>query len=251
MDLITRIFLRCGVDAHHRKKARVEALGAGRIQDDVDAVELDMRGIAEGGEAFAEAHFRIFHEVHDLDDPVDRIAGTGRRFCSEPQAEFPAPSPAAMQICTAIGSQIVPIAVSRARLEPAALRRMTVASPAVPPPGLSHTSAMTTGPNGRPSASATACFSSICGMMKVPRLEKSSRPSSRARVEPLSGLLSLTTSSFVPISGTSPAMKPWTTEMDSISASLFSIVMILSTKERIGSREVGKTSIIRAIEDST
>ena len=66
-----------------------------------------------------------------------------------------APSPATKQSCTAIGSQIVPTATPSA---PRAdqLAQETVASPAVPPPGLSQTSAMTTGPAGAAIARATA-----------------------------------------------------------------------------------------------
>ncbi|MCY1379126.1 hypothetical protein D9M69_668160 [compost metagenome] len=76
-------------------------------------------------------------------------------------------------------------------------------------------------------------------MMKVPRFEKSSSPSSLASASPFSGLPFVTASTFVPISGTSPAMKPCTTDSDRTSASSASMRISLSTKERIGSRDVG------------
>ena len=65
-----------------------------------------------------------------------------------------------------------------------------------------------------------------------------------ASASPFAASPSVTTRICVPISGTSAAMKPWITEIDR-TPSLPSSALIRSTKERIGSRLVGSTSIIR------
>ena len=183
------------------------------------------------------------HDPHDLHHRIDRLAGEGRRLRPEAQRDH---RPLAGRHAD-LHRHRIPDRPDRRIRAPRAISssRMTVASPAVPPPGLSQTSAITTGPAAAASARATACFSSTSGIMKVPRLAKSSSPSSRASAAPFAVRSSVTTIIFVPISGTSPAMKPWITDSDSTSASSRSIACIRSTKPRIGSREVGKTSIIR------
>ena len=144
-----------------------------------------------------------------------------------------------------MGSQIRPTATLRTPRANSS-SRITVASPAVPPPGLSQTSAINTGWVLAARARVTASFSSICGINEGSPLFKQFHARDRAPVfGPWLGLPLVMAMVLVPISGTSPAIKPWITDRESTSLSVASIRFRRSTKLRIGSRDVGKISIMR------
>ena len=110
-------------------------------------------------------------------------------------------------------------------------------SPATPPPGLSQVSAMTAGRLPQARARSKASSGERNSGLQVPRIEKISRPNLSAKASPAFVASSVTTSTRVPISGTSPAMNPWIKEIDNI-LSRPSSAFIRSTKPRIGSRLV-------------
>ena len=118
-----------------------------------------------------------------------------------------------------------------------------VLSPGTPPPGLSQTSVRTIGL----ASDANAWSRATSGVTKLgrvaPRKPNSSTPRSFATRLASAGLLLVVTITLAPRSGTSPAINPWMNDTDRISP-VPSISLARSIKDRIGSRDVGNTSII-------